>query len=67
MPAGLPSLGALGDLGLGDMLNTQRDDMTEEEKRKRRLGMATGGGLDYGRTGIASIDLGMGMAGAGRR
>lgn len=49
------------DLGLGSMLDTQRQDDTEEERRKRRLGLSTlsGNPLGQGRTGIASLDLGV--------
>lgn len=54
-------LGAVSDLGMGNMLAQQRDDETEDEKRKRRFGLSQMGdtGMDFGRTGIASIDLGM--------
>jgi hypothetical protein len=64
MNAGL-SLAAT-DLGLGNMLSEQRDNQTDEEKRRRHLGLSVlGGGLNYGQTGIASMDLG--MSGAGGR
>lgn len=68
----LPGVSAAFDLGLGDMLNQQRDDMTEEERKKRKLGASdTQSGLfDFGRTGVASIDLalpGAGMGAAGGR
>jgi len=33
-------LGAASDLGLGSMLGNQQQDETEEEKRKRKLGMS---------------------------
>jgi hypothetical protein len=38
-PAGT-ALNLSVDLGLGGALNQQVDDLTEEEKRKRRLGMS---------------------------
>jgi hypothetical protein len=51
-------------------LAQQRDDMSDEEKRRRRLGMSQGGQDplgNFGATGVASVDLGMGMPGVGRR
>lgn len=59
--------GALSDLGLGDMLSAQQKDQTEEELRKRKLGMSALGNdpLKFGMTGVASADL-LGMSGAGR-
>lgn len=34
---GLAPLGAVGDLGLGDMLGQQVSDLSEEERKKRML------------------------------
>lgn len=57
---------AATDLGLGDMLGKQRDDQTDEEARKKRMGMSLmNPNMNFGMTGIASVDLG--MQGAGRR
>lgn len=70
MPAGNSIIGAASDLGLGfglgDMLGQQQRDQTEDELRKRRLGLSGmgGGGLNFGMTGVAAADLG--MPGAGR-
>lgn len=69
----MPGISAAFDLGLGDMLSQQRQDETDEERRKRRLGMLPdqNNPYNFGRTGIASIDLalpgaGMGAGGARR-
>lgn len=69
---GMP-ISASFDLGLGGMLDLQQQDQTEEERRKKKLGMSDrqkqAGMYDFGATGIASLDLMpglMGMAG-GRR
>lgn len=63
MATGMAGLTAMSDLGLGlgDMLSDQRDAQTEEEQRKKRLGLSTMGGnpLNFGMTGVASADLGM--------
>lgn len=71
MIPGLPTIGAMTDLGfgLGNMLGQQLKDNTDEEERKRRMGLSTTGigQLNFGMTGVASADLGMGVAGAGRR
>jgi len=65
----LPGVSAAFDLGLGDMLSQQQQDETDDERKKRLRGMSdrqTMGGLfDFGRTGIASIDLAMPGAGMG--
>lgn len=62
MPAGLQLGGALSDLGLGDMLQSQRQDETEDEKRKRKMGLSVLNQnplSNFGMTGVAAIDLGM--------
>lgn len=63
MPAGST---AATDLGLGSNLADQVTDETEEEKRKRRLGMSQSPAVQslfgYGMTGIAPAQLGMGGA-----
>lgn len=53
---GLPGFAAT-DLGLGGALNQQVDDETEEEKRKKRLG------LSALQSPAASMLLGGGMGG----
>ena len=52
---------AASDLGLGTMLGDQTKDMTEEERRRRRLGLSPlGAGASpavqslFGLTGVAS-------------
>lgn len=51
-------IGASTDLGLGNLLDMQRREETEEERKKRlSLGLGTGK-LDFGKTGVASLDLG---------
>lgn len=39
-------LSASFDLGLGSLLDQQRDDMTEEEKRKKRMSAGLSPGQD---------------------
>jgi hypothetical protein len=51
---------AAGDLGLGDMLRQQTEDMTEEERRKRMRQMQQASGATVG---SAAMDL-LGGAGA---
>lgn len=59
-------IGASTDLNLGNLLDQQRRDETEEERKKRLQGLSVlNSPLNFGRTGIASQDLGMGL-GAGR-
>lgn len=66
----MPTMGlsAATDLGLGSNLSQQVQDETEEEKRKKRLGLdqsnAVSSLFGYGRTGIAATQLG--LTGAGR-
>lgn len=62
---GQPAFGAPLDLGLGQMLNAQVRDQVSDEERKKRLGLIASPGVaglssNFGRTGIASRDLGMG-------
>ena len=73
--AGLQPLGgsAASDLGFGGgLLRDQATDETEEEKRRRRLGLAPlqrGGAAEalfgYGQTGVASV-MGLGVPSARR-
>lgn len=43
----MPSaFGASFDLGLGSLLDQQRDDMTDEEKRKKRMNIGLQAGQD---------------------
>ena len=63
---GPQGLGVAADLGfgLGDMLNQQQKDLTDEELRKRRMGLSSMGTnpLNFGMTGmtgVAAADLGM--------
>lgn len=62
--------GASSDLGLGTALADQVAGETEDEKRRRKLGLAQSDAAQalfgYGRTGIAPLQLGMGQGGAGR-
>jgi hypothetical protein len=51
-----PSLSAFGDLGLGDALTRQREDETEEEKRRKRLGLSQ---MSQGSPSVQQL-LGMG-------
>lgn len=61
---------AATDLGLGTSLAGQVDDLTEEEKRRRRMGLAQSPAVQalfgYGRAGVApaaaSSQLGLGGA-----
>lgn len=56
---------ASGDLGFGSTLSQQVQDETEEEKRKKRLGMSPlqsqaaqmllGSGGGYGMTGVGKV------------
>lgn len=56
-------IGAATDLGLGTLLDFQRKDETDEQRRKRQLGLsALNSPLNFGRTGVASADLGMGLS-----
>lgn len=51
---------AATDLGLGGLLGEQTDDMTEEEKRKKRAGLSlVDNPMNFGRTGVAAADLGL--------
>lgn len=53
-------IGASTDLNLGNLLDMQRRDETEEERKKRQLGLSTlNNPLNFGRTGVASLDLGI--------
>lgn len=52
---------ASSDLGLGNMLQDQTDDETEEEKRKKRLGLSATQSL------AAQQLFGPGAGGAGGR
>ena len=66
-----PGLSASGDLGLGDNLANQVADETEEERRRRRMGLSQSDAVSalfgYGRTGIAPIaSMQLGLRGAGR-
>lgn len=64
----LGTLGAAGDLGLGDMLSNQRIDETEEERKRRLLGLSQNKGSAaaqqlFGMTGVqpvAPLSLGLG-------
>jgi hypothetical protein len=60
---GISPIGASTDLQLGNLLDDQRRQETEEE-RKKRLALGLGGKFDFGRTGVASMDLG--LVGGGR-
>jgi hypothetical protein len=61
---GISPIGASTDLQLGNLLDEQRRQETEEE-RKKRISLGLGGSkLDFGRTGVASMDLG--LVGGGR-
>lgn len=52
-------IGASTDLNLGNMLDMQRRDETDEQRKKRQLGLSgLNSPLNFGRTGIASVDLG---------
>lgn len=66
MPGMMPALGASLDLGLGEMLSQQVKDSMSEEERKRRMGISLGisPNLDFGKTGVGSINMGLGV---GRR
>lgn len=65
-----PISGSMNQIGLGDALGTQMDDETEDQKRKRLLGLSQGAATDlfnFGRTGIGAVaSLGLG-GGFGRR
>lgn len=70
----LSAASALG-FGLGDMLGQQRNDETEDERKRRLLGLSTAAKnsgaaqqlFGYGQTGIAPMaPLSLGLAG-GRR
>ena len=55
-------ISAASDLGLGSNLSQQVQDETEEEKRKRKLGMSLlqGGAaqtLGFGLTGVAPVKM----------
>lgn len=55
-------IGASTDLNLGNLLDMQRRDETDEERKKRQLALSgLNSPLNFGRTGIASADLGMGL------
>lgn len=61
-------LGAAFDLGLGNTLSQQTKDQTEEEKKRRRLGLAPGSAaaalFGYGRAGVAPVSMtGLGVTG----
>lgn len=55
----LPSPSAFGDLGLGSNLQQQVTDETEEEKRRKRLG------LSVRANGSASVQQLFGLSGMG--
>lgn len=63
----MPGLSAATDLGLGAGLADQVKDETEEEKRKRKLGLAQSPAVKslfgFGATGIAPVQLGLKGAG----
>lgn len=69
MPNGLS---AAGDLGLGANLASQVADETEEERRRRQLGLAQRSDavsalFGYGRTGVAPMaGMQLGLRSAGR-
>lgn len=60
---------ASADLGLGSNLSDQVTDETDEEKRKKRLGLAASPAVaslfGYGQTGIAPMQLGLGKRAGG--
>jgi len=66
----MPAMGlsAATDLGLGSNLSDQVDQETEDEKRRKRLGLAQSPAVQslfgYGQTGVAAMQLG--LKGAGR-
>lgn len=55
------------DLGLGSSLADQVTDETDEEKKRKKLGLAQSPAVQslfgYGQTGVASAQLGLGSAG----
>lgn len=63
LPASNQGLSAAFDLGMGSQLSGQMQDETEEEKRKKRLGLSAmqspaaqmllGGG--FGQTGVGKV------------
>lgn len=59
----MPALTPVSDLGLGSNLANQTADETEEEKRKKKLGLAQSDAVTnlfgYGQTGIAPLNLGL--------
>lgn len=58
----MAALTPVGDLGLGSNLANQVADETEEEKRRRKLGLAPDQVQNlygYGQTGIAPLNLGL--------
>lgn len=64
----MAGVSAVSDLGLGSMLGQQTTDETEEEKRKKRLGLMTSGSgslaaqqlFGFGQAGVASVGGGVG-------
>lgn len=55
-------ISASADMGLGSNLQQQVQDQTEEEKRKKRLGMSALQGsaaqmLGFGMTGVQSVKM----------
>lgn len=66
MPGPTQALGAAADLGLGGMLGQQTQDETEEEKRRRKLGLtpitaspAAQQLFGFGQTGVGAVGGGI--------
>ena len=58
----MKGISAVTDLGLGSSLSQQVDDDTEEEKRKKRLGLGAlqngaAQALGFGMTGVQAVKM----------
>lgn len=58
-------IGASTDLNLGNLLDMQRRDENDEERKKRQAGLSASlnSPMNFGKTGVASLDLGFPVGG----